>query len=650
AWDRFGGGSDGLVLWDLLTDRRYGLVAPQVGGEADRWLAVIGDPTGAADPRRQIRVAALGVAPTGLVVDGLVAGVPHPPSIAGDPLSAPLPRRRVDPVRAVSTVTIQPGPAALTAHVDSQLVVRAVGGEARWIDLEFEAAAWMGGDFQVLTAELADGTPLLGRPVERRKGEPTPQPPTPDPTPAPIPKPGPRPAPAPQPPEPEPDPEPEHVRLRLLLPTPLAEGAELQLHVVHEDLWQAPGSGLQWFLPDLGGRDSGMAWPFTATVGVPVAVKNLVVTVSGETRREYEKQGWRLVEASSGDHPGWWPGISAGWYTTAEDPAQLGFPSIRTRLLTSHFGAVEAFGPEVRRVVQFYQGWLPEFPVREIEVLEEPRQLGGFRWVAAHGMIDVQQMSVPSGDPLQGVHNVRWTQPHLENAVFAHELAHQYFGHLVPPASREDFWIAESFSELFSCMYVAAAFGAEDCRIRQNANRKAWEGTARPWWDATLSGAYQQPDPGPVVYDYGPYMLGEMLQRRIGLEAFFGGIDLLLREHPHEPLTTERLVSYFEGTSGKDLDPFFAYWVYGGTLPAIDATWSAKGRSVTVAVTADVPFGTFDVPVRVKSDQGEVDLWVTVVDGAGTVTAAAPPGKVTRVSVDPDGWVLATRRSESHTK
>ncbi|MEQ1506306.1 MAG: hypothetical protein ABMB14_29005, partial [Myxococcota bacterium] len=82
AWDRLAlersdrGLAGGLHWWDLATTDRYGLVAPELGGDADRWLAVIGDPTGAYDQRRAIRVASLGVGVDG-PVDGVVGGVPH---------------------------------------------------------------------------------------------------------------------------------------------------------------------------------------------------------------------------------------------------------------------------------------------------------------------------------------------------------------------------------------------------------------------------------------------------------------------------------------------------------------------------------------------------------------------------------------------
>jgi hypothetical protein len=668
AWDRIAaerdvrGPADLFRMWDLSTSVRYGLVAPQMGGEIDRWLAVMTDPTGQIDPRREIRISSLGRPPSGGAVDGLVGGIPHPPERPEDLSSAPRPRLRVEPVLAESTVTLQPTEqGALAVHVDSRLTFRAVGGPMPWIDLELPKTEVVPGSFQVLEAALADGTPLLGRAVEEVAARTAPAPePAPAPAPTPEPAPGPRPAPAPEPLAPPA--EQGTATLRLQLPAPVPAGAEVTVHLVHDDTWPLQnqgevwtgtisagvGSGLQGFLPSVGGQALGSPWPMKARVGVPASGK-LVATLSGRTLREWEQDGWQLTEADSEGHAAWFPSISAGRYKTVDDPSQLGFPAVRVRLQDQAYGAIDDFAPEVRRVISFYEGWLPRYPVREVEIFESPNAVLGFAWIAPHGMVSVQRMltyGTMQGDAssLQQ-HNVRNGQPHLEHAVFAHELAHQYFGHMAPPASVEDFWIAESFSELFSCMYVSAAFEPRDCRVRQDGNRKEWEASDRPSVNPSLSRAYYDGARGPVVYSYGPYLLGEMLQRRIGLQPFFGAVDLVLREHPYEPLTTERLQQYLEGTSGRDLGAFFDFWVHGGYVPAVDLTWSAKGGKLLGEVTSDVPFGTFDVPVVVKTKGGAAEAWVTVTDGRGQLELALPPGKVTQVELDPAGFIVASRRT-----
>ena len=652
AWDRIAQerGVDALgafSIWDLSTTQRWGLVAPLAGGDADRWLTVQRDRTGESDPRRLIRVSAMGIAPGGgFGVDGLIGGVPNPPSVPNDPTSVPLPTVRIEPVSADSQVRVTPSRTGidLDVRVESTLTFRAIGGAAAWIDLDFPKVDKVHGSFEFVTVELEDGTPLLGRAEEdvagfdRAPPPPEPKPPTPEP-------PDLQPDPT-APPEPEPFPEPGEARIRLQLPTPLAAGESIVIHAVHVDTWpyahfaEGPlgqisngvSSGMQGWLPSVAAQPFGSPWRYHARVGVP-AVSALVTAAAGRTLTERDESGWRLVEVDSEDHVAYWPAVSVGRYESVDDPAQLGFPRVRVHAFDTHFGTIDQFGPEARRVVRFYQGYLPPFPVREIEVFEAPAQFGGYVWIAPYGMVNIQTMI--------DTRTTGGMDSHLESATFAHELAHQYWGQLAPPATMEDFWISESMSELFSCLYVAAAFKAEDCLGRMAGKQAEWEQKVAR--NASLTAAYTNGNTSDVVYDYGPYVLGQMLIRRIGPQAFFGSVDVMLREHAWEPLTTERLQAYLEAASGRDLDDFFTFWIHGGRVPALALEWTNDGKHVSGTVRSDVPFGTFDVPVVVEAGEVSKVMFVNVIDGTGTFTVPAPPLKP-RVLLDPEGYVLARSR------
>jgi aminopeptidase N len=175
--------------------------------------------------------------------------------------------------------------------------------------------------------------------------------------------------------------------------------------------------------------------------------------------------------------------------------------------------------------------------------------------------------------------------------------------------------------------------------------RRKWEGYTLNVRPGSLSQAYSSVTQPAIVYDYGAYVLGEMLIRRLGREPFFAATDILLREHPHEPLTAERLQAYLEAASGKDLDDFFDFWIHQGRVPALSLSWSSSGSAVQGAVESDVPFGTFDVPVHVRTKESTSVVWVTVVDGKGTFSVSAPPGDGLKVDLDPEGYVLARQRS-----
>lgn len=651
AWDRLAvdrGGAPGTFVADFQTADRYGMVA-RGGGDpaADRWLAVLGDVSGTLDVRRGWQVRTMGLGAQG-VATGLVGGVPFPASDPADPQSLPVPPVRVEPRKATSRVLVQPTGSGLDLQVEvhSRLKIAAVGGPISWLDLDVPQTESVPDTWKIQFARTLDGRDLMGAaPQLTESGRPAP--PEPEPAPEPDPKPGPR----PKPPPPVADriePEWPRSRVRLILPEPLAAGAELTIEIAHTDTWplanragcveadrpMGSSSGLQRYLPALANGQAGGAWPFDVKVGVP-AGSGFTAAVGGDTARTWEEGGWALTQATDAD-PALWPSVSIGRWSSRVEPAAADLPAVRVHMFNRQ--DLTSFGPEVRRVVGYYQNWLPKYPVSELEIFESPAGCGGFVWIAPHGMVSVSKMVLAS-EVGRGP-----DESHFESGVFAHEVAHQYWGHVAEPGNMDDFWIAETMAEAYSCMYVGAAFGPEACTERVENQRDLWERrTLQPWQSASLTGAYRSRLQPAIVYSYGPYVMHEMLRRRIGREAYFAALDVMLAEHGGERVTTERLQDYFERASGRDLDAFFDYWVHVGDIPAVTAEGAIASGKLTGKVTSDVPFGTFDVPLVVTDDDGEREVWVTVVDGAGAFSA--PVRGKAQVKLDPTGMILARSRT-----
>jgi hypothetical protein len=665
AWDRLlvarhGADRGQHFVVGMQTADRYGRVirpsSPRA--PADTWLTVVRDDSGAWGGARRWEVAALGVTGNGVPVHDVLTGV-HFPAPGDDPTEARRPYARVEPVRADAKVWVQPHPTGvgLLAETRTTLQVTAVGGLVPWFDVWLPRHELLEDSWRITRAKTEDGaellgaTPLLSRFEQGRKA------PRPDPgededkvTDTPI-----------------DDADEEETQrapgdalldeartrnlVRVLLPEPVQPGETVTFDLWWEDTWPwanwsrcsietrgwGKASGLQSFLPTLPTAPPGGEWRYTLRTHVPKETR-LVPAASGRTTAEGEKDDWMWVQSESLDQPGLFPRVSVGkWYTHTE-PGVRGLPAVRAHLLALNSGSAHTFPPEVRRVAGFFQGFLPNYPVREIEVIENPARCGGFVWVAPHGMAALQQMVTTR--QTGGPENER---PHFENATFAHELAHQYWGHLVPPASIDDFWIAETFAETYACMYLSPAFEPASCERIMAVARREWEQPLR-WRDAPLVSAYRRAHQPGIVYQYGPYVFHRMLRTRIGDQAYFQALDLLAIQHPHQRATTERLQHYFTMTSGQDLSDFFDFWVYSGHVPALDAVWTAKKGTVEISMTANVPFGHFVVPVRVDRADGD-PVWgtVDVRDGEGTLSLPVP-GKVREVVVDPHGVTLATAR------
>jgi aminopeptidase N len=106
------------------------------------------------------------------------------------------------------------------------------------------------------------------------------------------------------------------------------------------------------------------------------------------------------------------------------------------------------------------------------------------------------------------------------------------------------------------------------------------------------------------IYDKAGLIL-QMLREQFGDEAFFGGLKHYLEKNRLGNVVTEDLVKALEESTGRNLDRFFAQWIYGAGAPrfAVSSAYDAATQrvSLTVRQTQRVggAVGLFDVPVEI---------------------------------------------------
>ncbi len=416
-------------------------------------------------------------------------------------------------------------------------------------------------------------------------------------------------------------------------------------------------TGVHPVLPEVLPIAGGTRWDFTLTSGTksPLLRPQYVVS-SGDSVRTWQDEGlWNWTESAGTNALA--PSVGVGRWEVLEDAPADGLPSVRISLFPNTFSKAKMFGPEIRRVITFLHGFLPNYDQQEVDVVQKRSLLINevrrrSREDIVHGIVKVQTIS-PSAVGLTD--ELRDEDSKRAQTQIARQLAGQYWGQRVAPNTERDEWITTALADAYAMYYVRAAFGTEehDARvagIRQIleqpeeqdvgwTRRDAYRRTYSPAGSTRLSDVPQK-----FREDYALFVLSEMLRLQIGNQAYFSALEQLAAE---SRINTELLQHHFEQASGQRLDDFFDFWIYGGYIPKLNATVRFDETGVVGCVQSDVPFGKIWVPIRVNLGEKSIDTLVEVKHGKGIFEV--PNVQDAEFELDPLGLLLAFERGVSTT-
>lgn len=217
--------------------------------------------------------------------------------------------------------------------------------------------------------------------------------------------------------------------------------------------------------------------------------------------------------------------------------------------------------------------------------------------------------------------------------LMVHELAHQWFGNTVTPATWADIWLNEGFATYAEWLGLNQRYGPQAALAARSLSEQSLITDTRI---TPLMAPAPAEMLGIASYDKGAWLL-HMLRAQIGDDTFFTLLRTYadtFRDRPAASLDFWRLANE---VSGQDLDWFFNQWLLQGGLPRYTLYWSGAD----LLLCADTPHTyRLDLPLRFAGEGQQTDavLSVETTQALASFTLDFAPATL---FVDPDQAILA---------
>ncbi len=344
------------------------------------------------------------------------------------------------------------------------------------------------------------------------------------------------------------------------------------------------------------------------------------------------------------EHPIFGLYFAYGKYVVREE--NVGKIKYFTYLKEPNAGKSAAYVKVASSILNFYSDKFVPFPYEKLAIVEVPLPpfLGG---VGPASLMFLHQNMVAQKDPPE--------------FLLAHELAHQWFGNLVPINMTDDRynqWLSEGFATYCDALYEEKGGGPEAMAhhmqkygqlfFQMSLSYPRSEKAIRNCFPS--SALYR-----PVVYEKGALVL-HSLQKVLGDDKFFAVMRRYVKKYHDQLTTVDDFRHLAVDVAGQDLSWFFSEWidraVYAHwTFANVDIAASKAGDPYKVTLDLRQPDDLVVMPVDItfigeKKEQRYVKENV-MLDKIEQRVEATVPFKPVQVIIDESYWVLHSPQADN---
>ncbi|MDQ3282144.1 MAG: hypothetical protein M3Q69_12110 [Acidobacteriota bacterium] len=349
----------------------------------------------------------------------------------------------------------------------------------------------------------------------------------------------------------------------LLVSLPAAAPADKPFRIVFDidgDFLIRPSGNSYWMLagepwfpqPDLNGQ-------YYRVHSLVKVKKPFVPLMPGQTITRREEGEYNVVENRI-DKPVQYLVALAGKYTWEEE-TRNGLTIRVASYGLKNQRAIKQLTNLAYSMIALYEQFLGPFPFSEYNIIEINDV--GYGVAPPATMFITSEAFSPTGD---------WVTQIFSQGVnhrFAHEIAHQYWGHAVKVSSAEDNWLSEAFAE-YTSSFAVKQMNRGDAMMRawranaNEANEQSSIATANMLRNYNDDSAYWMRTY--LVYDKGAYLLWRIHQD-LGDKFFLTFLRTLQGTNAWRFVATKDLAPMLKRISGRDYTQFFEENYWGTGMP-----------------------------------------------------------------------------------
>jgi len=227
--------------------------------------------------------------------------------------------------------------------------------------------------------------------------------------------------------------------------------------------------------------------------------------------------------------------------------------------------------------------------------------------------------------------------------LFAHEIAHQWFGDAVSEMDWHHIWLSEGFATYLTDIYIEQKYGREAFvesmldekgQVIRFASRRL-----APIVDTSLPVSTRLLNKN--SYEKGGWVL-HMLRHDMGDELFQKCLQSFYEEFKFKNALSEDFQKVAESITGKDYDAFFHQWLYQSGHPVLSAQWKKRGKKIKLKISQHQEQYIFRFPleIEIKSTSGATLRKTLYIRESEQDFAFDLPFRPAGLQMDPDSWLL----------